>query len=62
MLSCICGGFFEIIAILVSIFIAFLASLFTYFFDKIKYKKYLDYHKKHNNCSCDCHKDDGDLK
>jgi hypothetical protein len=62
MLSCICGGFFEIIALLCSFFIAIVASFLTYVCDRVRYKKYLNYHKKHNDCSCDCHKDDEDIK
>lgn len=54
MIGCLCGGIFEAIVFGV----AFAFAGLTYLYDKLRYKRYVDYHKKHQSCSCDCHKEE----
>ena len=61
MIACICGGFLEIGYILVTAILAILGTMTgTNWYNKIRYRKYIEYKNKHKGCHCDCHKDDKD--
>ena len=59
MISCICGGFLEISYILLMVIVSVCSAIFgTNWYNKMKYKKYVNYKKKHKHCECECHKDE----
>jgi len=59
MIACICGGFLEIGYILVMALLSISGAVFgTNWYNKARYKKYIEYKNKHKGCHCDCHKDE----
>jgi hypothetical protein len=59
MIACFCGGFLEIGYFAILTIVSISGSIFgTNWYNKARYKKYIQYKNKHNNCVCDCHKED----
>ena len=59
MIACFCGGILEIGYLLVIGITSIVGSVIgTNWYNKLRYKKYLDYKDKHKNCHCDCHADE----
>lgn len=56
MIACICGGILETIILLLITMVASLGG--TNWYNKRKYKQYVEKVEKHKHCKCDCHKDD----
>lgn len=59
MIACFCGGILEIGYFVALAIISISGSIFgTNWYNKIRYKKYIQYKNKHKNCGCDCHNED----
>lgn len=56
MIACFCGGFLEIGYALAIAITSISGAMFgTNWYNNLRYKKYIDYKNKHQDCSCDCH-------
>lgn len=58
LLACACGGLLEGLLFLAISGASAISFLFTNWYNRRQYKKYVDYKQKHESCGCECHKDD----
>lgn len=54
-LACACGGIFELALLGAISASSALSFLFTSWYNRRQYKKYILYKKKHESCGCECH-------